>query len=271
MRDKVSWGNFAARIAVGAFCIGWGALARYASTRHPDFSERFWLERLRGRARKVRNSRRQKGPHPVGREGARFYRCSGNAPKDPSQKSCGCSRIDASALERHVWRHVTEIASDSKKLQALAAEWIGMAEVDTTALVDRIAALDHQIEGMNASITAVIIASAKQSKSADAIETATAVLNDELQQLQNLRDEAAEWLAEMEESERQARDLIALASMAKESFPGMAPEQQAAILSMMELNDHGPGARRSARRRPLHRSCLVRRCWPRHPCCRALR
>ncbi|MFD8128326.1 recombinase family protein [Streptomyces mirabilis] len=169
------------------------------------------------------------------REGARFYRCSGNAPKDPSQKSCGCSRIDASALERHVWRHVTEIASDSKKLQALAAEWIGMAEVDTTALVDRIAALDHQIEGMNASITAVIVASAKQSKSADAIETATAVLNDELQQLQNLRDEAAEWLAEMEESERQARDLIALASMAKESFPGMAPDQQAAILSMMEL------------------------------------
>ncbi|MFJ1556901.1 recombinase family protein [Streptomyces mirabilis] len=169
------------------------------------------------------------------REGARFYRCSGNAPKDPSQKSCGCSRVDANALERHVWKHVTEIASDSKKLQALAAEWIGMAEGDTTALVDRIAALDHQIEGMNASITAVIVASAKQSKSADAIETATAVLNDELQQLQNLRDEAAEWLAEMEESDRQARDLIALASMAKKSFPDMAPEQQAAILSLLEL------------------------------------
>jgi len=39
----------------------------------------------------------------------------------------------------------------------------------------------------------------------------------------------------MEESDQQARDPIALASMAKESFPDMAPEQQAAILSMMEL------------------------------------
>ncbi|MEV0225862.1 recombinase family protein [Streptomyces sp. NPDC050704] len=169
------------------------------------------------------------------REGARFYRCSGNSPKDPAQKSCGCSRIDADALEKHVWRHVTEIASDSDKLQELAAEWIGMAEGDTAALVDRISDLDQQIEGMNASIAAVIVATAKQSKSADAIEAATAVLNEELQQLQNLRDEAADWLADMEESDRRTRDLMALASMAKKSFPDMAPEQQAAILSMLEL------------------------------------
>jgi DNA invertase Pin-like site-specific DNA recombinase len=169
------------------------------------------------------------------REGARFYRCSGNAPKDLGQKSCGCSRIDANALEKHVWKHVTEIASDSEKLQALAAEWIGIAEGDTVALADRIADLDQQIEGMNASIAAVIVASAKRSKSADAIEAATAVLNEELQQLQSLRDEATDWLAEMEETDRHTRDLIALAGMAKKSFPGMAPEQQAAILSMLEL------------------------------------
>lgn len=169
------------------------------------------------------------------REYARFYRCSGGAPRDLSQKSCGCSRIDADALEKHVWKHVTEIASDSKKLQELAGEWIGMAEGDASALVDRLADLDQQIEGMNASITAVIVATAKQSKAADAIEAATAVLHEELQQLQNLRDEAAEWLAEMQESDQRTRDLIALATMAQKSFPDMAPEQQAAILSMLEL------------------------------------
>ncbi|MGW4911245.1 recombinase family protein [Streptomyces sp. NPDC004270] len=169
------------------------------------------------------------------RECGRFYRCAGGTPRDPSRKACGCSRIDADALEKHVWSHATEIASDGQKLQELAAEWIGMTEGDTSALVDRIADLDRQIEGMNASIAAVIVATAKQSKSADAIETATAVLNEELQQLQNLRAEAAEWLAEMEESDQRARDLIALAAMAKKSFPDMAPEQQAAILSMLEL------------------------------------
>ncbi len=169
------------------------------------------------------------------REGGRFYRCSGNAPKDPNQKSCGCSRIDANAFEKHVWKNVTEIASNSERLQELAAEWVGMAAGDTAALVDRIASLDQQIEDMNASMTAVIVAAAKQSKSADAIEAATAVLSEELQQLRNLRDEAAEWLAEMAESDQRARDLIALASMAKKSFANMAPEQQAAILSMLEL------------------------------------
>ncbi|GAQ61072.1 recombinase family protein [Streptomyces scabiei] len=165
----------------------------------------------------------------------RFYRCAGAVPKDVTQKPCGCSYVDAAALEAHVWGKVTEIASDSDKLQELATEWIGMAESDKVALTDRIAGLDQQITDMNASITAVIVATAKQSKSADAIEAATTALNIELQQLQNLRDEAAEWLADMEESDRRARDLRALASMARTSFPEMAPEQQAAILSMLEL------------------------------------
>jgi DNA invertase Pin-like site-specific DNA recombinase len=169
------------------------------------------------------------------RECSRFYRCTGNTPRNPSQKPCGCSRIDAEALEKHVWKHVTEVASNGEKLQELAAEWIGMAKGDTAALVDRIADLDQQIEGMNSSIAAVIVATAKQSRSADAIEAATAVLNEELQQLQNLRDEAAEWLAEMQESDQHARDLMALAAMARKSFPDMTPAQQASILSMLEL------------------------------------
>ncbi|MEU5599111.1 recombinase family protein [Streptomyces sp. NPDC020298] len=194
-----------------------------------------WIYPLSGRIVSLCGKTHSGFGYATDREVARFYRCTGNAPKDISQQSCGCSRIDADALEEHVWKHVTEIASDSEKLQELAAEWIGMAAGDTVALADRIADLDQQIEGMNASIAAVIVAAAKQSKSADAIEAATAVLNGELQQLQNLRDEAAEWLAEMEESDQRARDLIALADMTQKSFPDMAPDQQAAILSMLEL------------------------------------
>jgi hypothetical protein len=58
--DEVSWGDFFARIFVSAFCVGWGALASYRSARYPDSSERFWPESLKGRARKVRISRRRK-------------------------------------------------------------------------------------------------------------------------------------------------------------------------------------------------------------------
>ena len=194
-----------------------------------------WIYPLSGRIVSLCGKTHSGFGYTTGREVARFYRCTGSAPKDPGQKSCGCSRIDADALEKQVWKHVTEIANDSERLQELAAEWIGMAAGDTVALADRIADLDQQIEGMNASTAAVIVAAAKQSKSSDAIEAATAILNGELQQLQNLRDEAAEWLAEMEESDQRARDLIALADMTQKPFPDMAPERQAAILSMLEL------------------------------------
>ncbi|MEU5532797.1 hypothetical protein [Streptomyces sp. NPDC020362] len=61
------------------------------------------------------------------RDGARYCRCSGNAPRDLSQKSCGCSCIDTDVLEGHVRKKVMEIASDSGKLQELA-EWIGAAD-----------------------------------------------------------------------------------------------------------------------------------------------
>ncbi|MBJ6639863.1 recombinase family protein [Streptomyces sp. DHE7-1] len=169
------------------------------------------------------------------REGARYYRCSGNAPKVLTQQPCGCSYIDADALEGHVWQKAMEIASDGEKLQELAAEWIGTADGNKSALTGRIADLDEQIEGMNASITAIIVATAKQSKSAAAIEAATTALNEELQQLQNLRAEATEWLMEMEATDQYAQDLRALASMAKKSFPDMTPQQQAAILSLLEL------------------------------------
>lgn len=74
------------------------------------------------------------------------------------------AKTDANAFEKHVWKNVTEIASNSERLQELAAEWVGMAAGDTAALVDRIASLDQQIEDMNASMAAVIDAAAKQSR-----------------------------------------------------------------------------------------------------------
>jgi transposase len=40
---------------------------------------------------------------------------------------------------------------------------------------------------------------------------------------------------DLRQSHQRAGDLIALVGMAKKSFPDMAPEQQAAILSMLEL------------------------------------
>lgn len=168
--------------------------------------------------------------------GTREYRCSGgNSNRAAGTKSCGCSYVNAQALESHVWQEVVKVIGDGRKLEELAAEWIGLSEGDKAANIERIAELDQQIEGLGQAITAVTVATARNTRSADAIAAATAPLDEELQQLKGLREEATQWLAEMEGAERRNRELRELAKMARHSFLTMDPAQQADILDLLEV------------------------------------
>lgn len=169
------------------------------------------------------------------RPNRRRYRCAGNTPRIPNKNACKCSYVDADALESTVWEEVVKLIGDTRRLEDLAAEWVGMAEGDTRAHAERINDLDQKIAGLDDAITAVTVATARQSRSADAIAAATAPLSEERHQVQKLRDEAVAWLVEMEESDRRAKDLQSLAKMAQQAFPDMAPEQQAEILSLLEI------------------------------------
>ncbi|MEU6232489.1 recombinase family protein [Kitasatospora sp. NPDC047058] len=168
--------------------------------------------------------------------GRRNYRCSGKADTVPGQGVCDCSYMDAEAVEKRVWSEVVILLSDSQKLEALAAEWVGMSDGDQEAHAERIAGLDRQIDAMKASIAAVIVAAAKQQQSPDAIATATAALNEELHQLEEMRAEAAAWLAEVEEADRRARDLKALANPAQHQLVGMRLEEQSEVLGLLDVN-----------------------------------
>ncbi|MFB7498493.1 recombinase family protein [Streptomyces sp. NPDC056161] len=168
--------------------------------------------------------------------GGRQYRCSGgNSNRPAGTDSCGCSHVDAQALEDHVWGEVVKVIGDGKRLEELAAEWIGLSEGDREANIERISDLDRQIEELGEAITAVTVATAKKTRSADSIAAATAPLDDELQQLERLRDEAAQWLTEVENADRRNRDLQDLAKLARNSFRQMAPVQQAEILDLLEV------------------------------------
>ncbi|MED7827609.1 transposase [Streptomyces chiangmaiensis] len=168
--------------------------------------------------------------------GGRQYRCSGgNSNRPAGKESCGCSYVDAQALEDHVWEEVVKLIGDGRRLEELAAEWIGLSEGDKEANIERISDLDRQIGELNEAITAVTVATAKRTRSAEAIAAATAPLGEELQQLERLRDEAAQWLSEMEDADRRGRDLRDLAKLARSSFRHMEPVQQAEILDLLEV------------------------------------
>ncbi|MFF2746403.1 recombinase family protein [Kitasatospora sp. NPDC058048] len=167
--------------------------------------------------------------------GRRQYRCSGKSEKVPGQAVCDCSYIDAEAVEQSVWTEVVSLLADSARLEELAAEWVGMASGDQTAHTNRIAELDKQIVEMKAAIASVLVATAKQGQSPDVIQAATGALNEELQQLEQMRAEAAAWLVEVEEVDRRARDLVALANMAQRQLVKMSLAEQDEILGLLDV------------------------------------
>ncbi|MGW4647193.1 recombinase family protein [Kitasatospora sp. NPDC004289] len=167
--------------------------------------------------------------------GRRNYRCSGKTETVPEQEVCDCSYVDAEAVETRVWSEVVKLLGDSEKLEKLAAEWVGMAEGDQSAHTERIADLDRQIAALDSSIAVVIVASAKQKQSANAIAEATASLNAELEQLHQMREEAAAWLAEIEDADRRARDLRQLARTARHHLADMKPGEQGEVLALLDV------------------------------------
>ncbi|MFI9261520.1 recombinase family protein [Streptomyces sioyaensis] len=171
--------------------------------------------------------------------GSRFYRCSGKKDKDLTAEVCDCSYIDAPALESAVWAEIVKALGDSNKLEKLAAEWVGMADGDVSAHEQRIADLDQQIARLDSSITAVIVATAKstagQNDAPEAIQAATAALQTERAQLQAMRDDAADWLAEKEAAGNRARELAEIAKMAREELAAVDAYRQADYMALLKV------------------------------------
>lgn len=179
------------------------------------------------------------GAHYVGmkRSGraGRWYRCTGKAQKYPGDPMCSCDMVDADAMEGAVWGEVVGLLGDPERLKAMAAEWVGMAAGEQTNHADRIADLDRQIKEREQAITTTVTEYARAGLPAVAVAAATRALTEELEQLQAMRNEATAWLEETEATEQRARDLAALATMARERLADMDPAEQAEVLALLDV------------------------------------
>ncbi|WP_420877314.1 transposase, partial [Streptomyces neyagawaensis] len=169
-----------------------------------------------------------------GREG-RWYRCSGLASKYPGGVTCTCKMVDADAMESAVWGEVVNLLGDPERLKAMAAEWVGMAVGQKSNHAARIADLDRQIAEREQAITTTVTEYAKAGLPAVAVTAATRALTEELEQLQAMRGEATAWLEETEAAERRAKDLAALATVARERLADMDPAHQAEVLGLLDV------------------------------------
>ncbi|CAM5548236.1 recombinase family protein [Streptomyces californicus] len=167
--------------------------------------------------------------------GGRWYRCTGLAAKYPGDTVCGCKMVDADAMESAVWGEVVNLLGDPDRLRAMAAEWVGMTEGDKVQHADRIADFDRQIADLDRAITTMVKDYAKAGLPASAVAAASAALIEERRQLTDIRDEAAQWLEETKATAQRARDLEALATMARTRLADMTPADQDDVLGLLDV------------------------------------
>lgn len=167
--------------------------------------------------------------------GGRWYRCSGLAAKYPGDAVCGCKMVDADAMESAVWGEVVNLLGDPDRLRAMAAEWVGMSEGDKVQHADRIADFDRQIADLDRAITTMVKEYAKAGLPVSAVAAASAALIEERRQLTDIRNEAAQWLEETKATVQRARDLEALATMARTRLADMTPADQDDVLGLLDV------------------------------------
>jgi DNA invertase Pin-like site-specific DNA recombinase len=165
----------------------------------------------------------------------RSYRCSGKIELYPGQPRCTCSQVDAEALEARVWGEVCKLLEDPARLSAMADDWIGLAERSGVNHEERVTELEGHIEGQDAAITAAVVMAAKEKDAAAAIGAAVAQLKEERARLTALLEEAKAWRQETEGAAQRARDLHALAEMARERLHDMEPAEQAEVLHLLDV------------------------------------
>ncbi|MFK4187239.1 recombinase family protein [Streptomyces sparsogenes] len=174
----------------------------------------------------------------------RIYRCA----KRNAETPCSCSRIHADTLENRVWAEVCKLLGDSDRLKAMAEEWGGIARESELNYPQRIADLDRQIASQDDAIAAVMIVAAKQKNPEQAIAKATKALNEEREQLVKMKAEVEAWQAESENASQRARDLQALAEMARTRLHSMQPAQQSEVLGLLDIRVTVTGPVPKARR-----------------------
>lgn len=126
----------------------------------------------------------------------RAYRCSGKVESYAGQPRCGCSQVDAEALEARVWGEVCTLLEDPERLAAMAGDWAEMAQRSGVNHEDRVTELEGQIAEQDSAITAAVVMAAKEPDAAAAFMAAVSQLKEERARLGALLEEAQAWRTE---------------------------------------------------------------------------
>lgn len=187
------------------------------------------------------------GAHYVGwsrnGEAFKYYRCAGRIEEYPGAKVCDCSMINATAVERWVWREVCALLGDAERLKALAEQWVGLAQGRAVDYAARLEGLEQQISEQEAAIdTTTAVAAVQAAKrglkgpeAQASVERTVRPLEGELERLVAMRTEVATWQAEADQAEQRSRDLQTLAQRAHDRLDTLGEAEQAEFLALLNI------------------------------------
>lgn len=170
------------------------------------------------------------------------YRCNGSVGHDTrGQAKCGCSQINAEAVEKFVWDSVIIGLKDTENLRALTDQWLGSIPERSGTYRRRIDELETAIEKKQKSrkskILAVISISEDDDGNVDQ-EMVAELKTTLMKQEQDLEKELADvrkWLTEAEDEEQRVADVLALADQNSPRLEELTPRQRRDVIELFDI------------------------------------
>ncbi|GCB49935.1 mobile element protein [Streptomyces sp. NL15-2K] len=178
-----------------------------------------------------------------GEQKARYYRCKGKEPAYPGAPVCDCSVVDADAVEKFAWSHISGFLGDAERLEQLARKWLGSTAKEKIGYTARIAKLDQETEEQTDIIEATEAAAVArhirkglpQAEAVEAAQKAVMPLEKALSDLEGQRAEAEAWQKEAERLQEHVQSLRQLAAQARDRLGALDTEKQAAFLAVLNI------------------------------------
>ncbi|MEU8620220.1 recombinase family protein [Streptomyces sp. NPDC048623] len=175
-----------------------------------------------------------------GSEAHRGYRCQGLTPRKGKEtgttaKSCAEPYFNAEAIEKAVWDELGTFLKDEIRFHAAVKKWVLSLPGDKERYAARVHELEREINEQELLIRTEVPKYIQAGMDPAVATAATRRLQDEMDDMEEQRKIAKEWLDNYKELEGRARNLAALVTGAEGRFDGMTLEEKKEVFDMLDI------------------------------------
>jgi DNA invertase Pin-like site-specific DNA recombinase len=177
-------------------------------------------------------------------ERAAAYRCNGSVGHDTRGKAkCGCTQIQAEAIEKFVWDAVVIGLKDRENLRGLADQWLGAIPERSESYRKKIDELERLIDKKRKSRKSKLLAMlASDAFTDDAGNVDQEMLNEiketltkQEQDLEKELKSVRSWLAEAESEEQRVADVLSLADQISPRLEELTSRQRRDVVELFDV------------------------------------